>query len=78
MQGPFSCGMQTLNCGMWDLVPWSGIELGPPTLGARSLSHWTTREVPRQWHSKNEREPRNPMLSCVQSLTLKMMGKKEQ
>ena len=37
--------MQTLSC-MWALVPWSGIEPGAPALGARSLSHWTTREVP--------------------------------
>ena len=21
----FSCGMRTLSCGMWDLVPWPGI-----------------------------------------------------
>ena len=34
------------SCGMWDLVPWSGIKAGPPALGAQSLSHWTTREVP--------------------------------
>ena len=39
------CGMQTLSCGMWDLVPWSGIEPGPPALGTWRLSHWTTREV---------------------------------
>ena len=25
--------------------PWPGVELRPPGLGARSLSHWTTREV---------------------------------
>ena len=31
---------------MWDLVPWPGIEPGPPALGAWSLSHWTSREVP--------------------------------
>ena len=31
---------------MWDLVPWPGIEPRPPALGAQSLSHWTTREVP--------------------------------
>ena len=36
----------TLICGLWDLVPWSGIEPGPPALGAWSLSHWPTREVP--------------------------------
>ena len=31
---------------MWDLVPQPGMEPGPPALGAWSLSHWTTREVP--------------------------------
>ena len=31
---------------MWDLVPRPGIKPGPPTLGAWSLTHWTTREVP--------------------------------
>ena len=36
-----------LSCGMWDLVPWPGIEPGPHALGAQSLTHWTTREVPR-------------------------------
>ena len=36
-----------LSCNMWDLVPWAGIEAGSPALGAQSLSHWTTREVPR-------------------------------
>ena len=29
----FSCGMWTLSCCMWDLVPWSGIE---PALRAQS------------------------------------------
>ena len=38
--------MQTVRCGMWDLVPWPGIEPRPPALGAWSLSHCTTREVP--------------------------------
>ena len=38
----FSCRMRD----MWDLVPWSGIEPGSPTLGVQSLGHWTTREVP--------------------------------
>ena len=31
-------------CGI--LVPWPGIEPGPPAFKAWSLSHWTTREVP--------------------------------
>lgn len=35
-----------LHCGMWDLVPQPEIKPGPPLLEARSLSHWTTREVP--------------------------------
>ena len=33
----------SLSCGMWDLLPWSGIEPWPPALGAWKLSHWTTR-----------------------------------
>ena len=41
----FCCGMWALSWGMWDLVPWSGMEPGPLVLGAQSLSHWTTREV---------------------------------
>ena len=32
--------------GMWDLVPPPGIKPGPLALGAPSVSHWTTREVP--------------------------------
>ena len=34
------------NSLLRDLVPWAGTELGPPALGAWSLSHWTTREGP--------------------------------
>ena len=45
-RGIFSCGMQTLSYGTYDLIPWSGMEPGSPTLGAWSLSHWTPREVP--------------------------------
>ena len=48
------CSMKTLSCCMWtlvvacmwDLVTRPGIEPRPPALGARSLTHWTTREVP--------------------------------
>ena len=32
--------------GMWDLVTWLRIEPGLSALGAWSLSHWTSREVP--------------------------------
>ena len=35
-----------LNCSTQDQVPWPGIEPQLPVLEARSLSHWTTREVP--------------------------------
>ena len=37
----FSCNMQTLSCGMWDLlvVPWPGIKPGLLALTAWSLSH---------------------------------------
>ena len=31
---------------MWKLVPWPGMEPRPPALGAQSLGHWATREVP--------------------------------
>ena len=34
------------NCSVWDLVPWPGIEPGPPVLGVWNLSPWTSREVP--------------------------------
>ena len=36
----------SLSCNMWDLVPWPRIKPWSPVLGAQSLSHWTTREVP--------------------------------
>ena len=42
----FSCGMWTLSCHTWDLVPWSRIKPRPPVLGAWNFSHWATREVP--------------------------------
>ena len=35
-----------LGCNMRDLVPWPGVKPRPSALGARSLSYWTTREVP--------------------------------
>ena len=41
------CRFFNLRWGIRDLVPWPGIEPGPPALGTQSLSHWTTREVPR-------------------------------
>ena len=38
-----ACGI--FSCGIWDLVLWPGIKPGPPALGARSLSKWTTGQV---------------------------------
>ena len=48
-----------LSCNMWDLVPWPGIKPGPPALGARSLSHWTARDIPN-----------NMILNCASPLTV--------
>ena len=44
---------------MWDIVPWPGIELGPPALGVWDLSLWTTTEAP--WCAYNVR---NSFLAC--------------
>ena len=41
-----ACELLVAAC-MWDLVPGPGIKPGCPALGAWSLTHWTTREVPR-------------------------------
>ena len=46
-----ACELLVVAC-MQDLVPRPGIEPGPPALGARSLTHWTTREVPTLLDSK--------------------------
>ena len=27
---------EVFSCSMWDLVPWPGIEPGPPAMGAQS------------------------------------------
>ena len=43
---------------MWDLVPQPEIEPGPPAMGAQSLTHWTTREVPRKYLvNESEKQP---------------------
>jgi len=41
----FSCGMRTLSCGMFDLVPWLRTESWPPALGTWSLGHWNTWQI---------------------------------
>ena len=40
-----SCIIWDLSWGMQDLFPWPGIEPRSLHLGAKSLSHWITREV---------------------------------
>ena len=42
----FYLALPGLSRSMWDLVPQPGIEPGPFALGACSLSHGTTRDVP--------------------------------
>ena len=41
----FGCCIQTLNCGMWDLVPHARIKPRPSAFGAWSPRHWTARDV---------------------------------
>ena len=43
----FSGGMWALSCSMWGLVSWSGIKPRPLHRECR-VSHWATREVPKQ------------------------------
>ena len=45
---------QGLSCGMWDLVPQPGIKPRAPVLRDQSLSHWTTRGVPKDRLSKRQ------------------------
>ena len=49
--GSVVAACRIFSCGMWGLVSWSGIKPGPCVLGAWSLSHWTTREVPCFHHN---------------------------
>ena len=35
----------SLSCIVRDLLPWPGIQSGPPELGGHSFSYWTTRQV---------------------------------
>ena len=44
-----------LRCSRWDPGPCPGIEPRPPALGAHSLSHCTTREIPQMALDKVQR-----------------------
>ena len=51
---------------MWDLVPRPGIEPRPPALGAQSLTHWITREVPiNTFFKKNNIMKQNQTCSII-------------
>ena len=39
------CSMRTLSLGMWDLVPWPGIQPRPPAMGSWRLSLWAIGKV---------------------------------
>ena len=45
-QGIFRCIIQTVSCHMWGLVSLPGFEPRLPALGAWSLSHQATRDIP--------------------------------
>ena len=62
------CSMGTLSCGIWDQVPWQGLNLGPQALGAWSLSRWTTREVSRPYYYFRLQLIPKRQLSVVNSL----------
>ena len=38
----------------WSLIPRPGVESVPPAVEARSLNHWTARDVPLMEHSSFE------------------------
>ena len=53
--------MPGLICSMCGLVPWAGIEPGPPALGAQNLSHWH-QWSPRRFILEYLREEETPHL----------------
>ena len=48
-----ACGIFSMR----DLVPEPEIKPRPPALGAQSLSHWTTREIPQYSCLLNQLKP---------------------
>ena len=67
-----ACEHLTNTWGMWDLVPWPGMEPRPPALGAWGLSHWTTKEVPRRNNSVNT-FPGLPSPSAIERYSLRLL-----
>ena len=50
------CGILTLSCGMWDLLPWPVIEPGPPAWGGQSLNHWITMKFQEKSFKDDEKK----------------------
>ena len=80
-RGIFSCGMRDLlvvdadflvAACMRDLVPQPEIEPGPPALGAWSLTHWTTREVPNTFTETSR--PKTPSQKHPGSCLIKYLS----
>ena len=58
----------SFSCGIWDLVSWPGIKPGPPALGAQSLSHWTTKWVPRCYNLSRKKVAALYLLTSIHLL----------
>ena len=46
---PFFLFLAVPHSMCWILIPWPGVEPVPPASEARSLNHWTDREVPHRF-----------------------------
>ena len=75
--GIFRCRMWTFGCGIWELLPWLGLEPGLPALGEWGLSHWTVRAVPRLYLLSLSFLPVQEMVSWSQYLLNLRLFKKQ-
>ena len=62
---------------VWDLVPRPGIEPRPPALGAWSLNHWTTREVPVLFKDMNVCDMLEMSYKSIMNLAFKGLASRE-
>ena len=61
------CRLLVAACGIW--VPDQAVNPGAPSLGAQSLSHWTTWEVPMpQIYMQIQKSVRTPEGSPLEVL----------
>ena len=57
----------SFSCGMWDLVPWPGIEPGPPFIGSFFWDH-SGNSLNRVWqHDSGNNECNNSIFSLYHS-----------